>query len=198
MLSVLYGQIFNFRDSLFPPSWASSGHRGLPSLCADVTGVEYRCDQERVAWETTREKTFCQGQYSQLWISRCIRHTNTHVKPRSSTKEMRWSSPWLYSHNSKLFCFFHEWNLLWKFGRDYPLDGVVVKNFVSHSFSCFNDLKRNTPTNFATTMGYHSLWFFISFEKKKHFSIQEGHRAFDFWVEIPSQKSEIMNPLTLS
>ena len=45
----------------------------------------------------------------------------------------------------RCFCYFHEecpkCSLLWKFGLDIPLDGVLVTVFVSYSFSCLNDLK---------------------------------------------------------
>ena len=47
------------------------------------------------------------------------------------------------------FCYFHEEypkrSLSWTFGLDIPLDGVLVNIFVSHSFSCFNDLN-SIPT----------------------------------------------------
>ena len=41
------------------------------------------------------------------------------------------------------FCYVHEEcpKLLWKFGLDIPLDGVLVTMIVSHSFSSFNHLK---------------------------------------------------------
>ena len=58
--------------------------------------------------------------------------------------------------NSKVFCYIFEgcpkWNLLWRFGLNIPLDGVLVTVFVSHSFSCFIDLKMNTTTTMATPM----------------------------------------------
>ena len=58
--------------------------------------------------------------------------------------------------NSKVFCYIYEgcpkWNLLWRFGLNIPLDGVLVTVFILHSFSYFIDLKMNTTTTMATPM----------------------------------------------
>ena len=57
--------------------------------------------------------------------------------------------------NSKFFCYFHNGcpksNPVVNFRLDIPLEGVLVTVFVSHSFSCFNNLKRNTTTTMAPT-----------------------------------------------
>ena len=71
--------------------------------------------------------------------------------------------------NSKVFCYIFEgcpnWNLLWKFGLNIPLDGVLVKVFISHSFWRFNDLKMNTTTTRATPMVSFDLVFHKLSEK---------------------------------
>ena len=61
--------------------------------------------------------------------------------------------------NSKVFCCIYywyegwtKWNPLWRFGLNIPLDGVLVTVFVSHSFSCFIDLKMNTTSTMASPM----------------------------------------------
>ena len=41
-------------------------------------------------------------------------------------------------------------SLLWKFGLDIPLDGVLVTVFVSQSFSCFNHLNLGNTISMAT------------------------------------------------
>ena len=52
--------------------------------------------------------------------------------------------------NWTCFCYFHEdchkCSLLRKFGLDIPFHGVLVTVFVSHSFSCFNDLEVSRDT----------------------------------------------------
>ena len=71
--------------------------------------------------------------------------------------------------SSKLFANFHEeypnCSLLWKFGLDIPLDGVMVTIFVSHSFSCFHDLKLDNDITMATRMVSFNLVFYTLSEK---------------------------------
>ena len=90
--------------------------------------------------------------------------------------------------NSKVFWYIYEgcpkWNLLWRFGLNIPLEGILVTVFVSHSFSYFIDLKMNTTTTMATPMVSFDL-VFKSFQKKLLFLIFiKGNKVFDFWMVI--------------
>ena len=80
------------------------------------------------------------------------------------------------------FCYFHEeWpkcSLLWKFGFDIPLDGVLVTVFVSHSFSCFNDLKLGYTISMATEIVSFDLVFYKLSEKVTFVDFQQGEHGF--------------------
>ena len=100
------------------------------------------------------------------------------------------------SQNSKVICSCHEGcpqcSLLWKVGLDIPLHGVLVTIFVSHSFSCLNDLKLGIPYPWQRKW-FHSIWFFTSFQKKLYLlTFTKGNKVFDVFNGISSQKSEIM------
>ena len=88
------------------------------------------------------------------------------------------------SQNSKVFCFIYEecpnWNLLWRFGLDIRLDGVLVTVFVSHSFSCFIDLKMNTTNTMATPMVSFDSVFHMLSEKITFFYFSCGEQGFWF------------------
>ena len=58
-----------------------------------------------------------------------------------------------------------KWSLLWKFGLDIPLHGVMMTNFVSHYLSCFNDLKLNNTITISTRAVSFDLVFYKLSEK---------------------------------
>ena len=60
-----------------------------------------------------------------------------------------------------------------------PLDGVLVTIFVSHSFSCFIDLKMNTTTTMATQIVSFDLVFYKLSEKVSFFTFIKGNKVFD-------------------
>ena len=98
--------------------------------------------------------------------------------------------------NSKVFCYIFEgcpnWNLLWKFGLNIPLDGVLVRVFVSHSFRCFNDLKMNTTTTMATPKVSFDLVFHKLSEKGYFFLLLlRGTRflIFKWWFLVKNLKN---------
>ena len=97
-----------------------------------------------------------------------------------------------------VFCYSHkEWpncSLLWKFGLNIPQDGVLVTVFVSHSFSCFNDLKMGNTISMATRMVSFDLVFHKLSENISFVDLQQGEHGFSFWMGIPSQKSETYEP----
>ena len=94
------------------------------------------------------------------------------------------SAVFMQKLRNRLFCFFHEehpkCSLLWKFGLGIPFDGVVVTIFVSHSISCFNDLKLgNTITMAPRKVSFNLV--FINFQKKVTFvDFQRGEQGFWF------------------
>ena len=100
--------------------------------------------------------------------------------------------------NSTLFCYSHEecpkCSLLWKFGLDIPLDGVLVTVFVSHSFSCFIDHKLGNTISMAPWMVSFELVFMIFQKKLLLLTFNKGNKVFQFWIGIPSQKSETYEP----
>ena len=67
------------------------------------------------------------------------------------------------------YCYVHEecskCSLWWRFGPDISFDGVLVTIFVSHSFSCFNDLKLDNTITMATGRVSFDLNF-MSFQKR--------------------------------
>ena len=95
-----------------------------------------------------------------------------------------------------VFCYSHEeWpncSLLWNFGLNIPQDGVLVTVFVSHSFSCFNDLKMGNTISMATRMVSFDLVFHKLSENVSFVDLQRGEHGFSFWMGIPSQKSETL------
>ena len=97
-----------------------------------------------------------------------------------------------------VFCNSHEeWpncSLLWKFGLNIQQDGVLVTVFVSHSFSCFNDLKMGNTISMATRMVSFDLVFHKLSENVSFVDLQQGEHGFSFWMGIPSQKSETYEP----
>ena len=84
--------------------------------------------------------------------------------------------------------------LLWKFGLNIPQDGVLVTVFVSHSFSCFNDLKMGNTISMATRMVSFDLVLHKLSENVSFVDLQQGEHGFSFWMGIPSKKSEIYEP----
>ena len=86
--------------------------------------------------------------------------------------------------NSTVFCYCHKecpkYSLFWKFGLDILLDGVLVTIFVSHSFSCFNDLKLGTAIPMATRMVSFDFIFYKLSEKVFFLTFNKGNRVFDF------------------
>ena len=97
-----------------------------------------------------------------------------------------------------VLCYFHEecpeYCLLCKFGLDIPLDGVLVTVFVSHPFSCFNDLKLGNAISMAPKLVSFDLSFYTLSGKVPFVDFQQGTTVFDFWIRIPSQKSETDEP----
>ena len=65
-------------------------------------------------------------------------------------------------------------SLLWTLGLDIPLDSVLVTIFVSHSFSCFIDLKLGNTISMATKW-CHSISFLQAFKKKVNFHQANPH-----------------------
>ena len=86
--------------------------------------------------------------------------------------------------NSNVFCYIYEeypkWNLLWRFGLNIRLYGVLVTVFVSHSFSSFIDLKKNTTTTMATPMVSFDSVFHMLSEKVTFFYFYWGAQGFWF------------------
>ena len=66
---------------------------------------------------------------------------------------------------------------MWKCGLDIPLDGVMVTNFVSHSFSCFNDLKLDYIITMARRMASFDMVFY-KLQKKLILSTFMGKKVF--------------------
>ena len=61
-----------------------------------------------------------------------------------------------------------------------PLDGVLVTISVSHSFSCFNDLKLDNTITMAPRMVSFD-WVFIQFQKKLLLlTFNKGNKVFAF------------------
>ena len=85
--------------------------------------------------------------------------------------------------NSTFFANVHEeylkWSLLWKFELAVPLDGAMVTNFVSHSFSCFNDLKLGNTITMATRMVSFDLVFYKLSQKLILSTLNMGEKVFD-------------------
>ena len=105
--------------------------------------------------------------------------------------------------NSTFFCHVHEecpkCNLLWKFGLDILLDGVLVTIFILHSFSCFNDLKLGSTITMAPRMVTFDLVFYKLSEKVTFVDFQqgEGKQGFDFSIGITSPKPDTMYHLKM-
>ena len=96
--------------------------------------------------------------------------------------------------NSTLVCYFHEecpkCSLLWKFGLLIPPDGALATTFVSHSPSCFNDLKLGSTITMAPRIVSFASIVYKLLQKVTFVDFQQGERGFDFWIGIPSEKSE--------
>ena len=104
--------------------------------------------------------------------------------------------------NSNVFCYIYEgcpnWNLLWRFGLNIRLDGVLVTVFVSHSFSCFIDLKMNTTTTMATPMvSFDSVFHMLSEKITFFLRLLRGTRflIFEWWFLVKNLKT--MNHLKI-
>ena len=97
--------------------------------------------------------------------------------------------------NSKVFCYIYEgcpnWNLLWRFGLNIRLDGVLVTVFVLHSFSCFIDLKMNTTTTMATPMVSFDSVFHMLSKKLLFLLLLRGTRflIFEWWFQVKNLKT---------
>ena len=98
--------------------------------------------------------------------------------------------------NSKGFCYIYEgcpkWNLLWRFGLNIRLDGVLVTVFVSHSFSCFIDLKMNTTTTTATPMvSFDSVFHMLSAKVTFFYFFLRGTSflIFEWWFLVKNLKT---------
>ena len=98
--------------------------------------------------------------------------------------------------NSKVFCYTYDgcpnWNLLWRFGLNIRLDGVLVTVFVSHSFSCFIDLKMNTTTTMATPMvSFDSVFHMLSEKVTFFLLLLRGTRFlfFEWWFLVKNLKT---------
>ena len=59
-------------------------------------------------------------------------------------------------------------------------DGVLVTVFVSHSFSCFNDLKMGNTISMATRMVSFDLVFHKLSENVSFVELQQGEHGFSF------------------
>ena len=98
-----------------------------------------------------------------------------------------------------VFCYSHEeWpncSLLWKFGLNIPQDGVLVTVFVSHSFSCFNDLKMGNTISMATRMVSFDLVFHKLSENVSFVDLQQGEHGFSFEWGFPVKNLKHMNHL---
>ena len=71
-------------------------------------------------------------------------------------------------------------NLLWKLGLDIPLDDVLVRVFVLHSFSCSNDLKVGYTISMAPRMvSFDLVWCSIS-KNNTFFSFLQAEHGFSF------------------
>ena len=105
----------------------------------------------------------------------------------------------MQKQTSMLFCSFHEEcpkrNLLWKFGLNSRLNGVLVTAFVSHSFTCFNDLSLGDNVSMATRMVSFDLGFCTPSEKVTLIDFQQGKQGFHFWIGIRSKNRKAMNHL---
>ena len=71
-------------------------------------------------------------------------------------------------------------SLSWKFGLDISPDGVLVTISVSHSFSCFNDLKLGNTIIMATRMVSSELIFYKLAENVTLLTFNQGNKVFDF------------------
>ena len=98
-----------------------------------------------------------------------------------------------------VFCYSHEeWpncSLLWKFGLNIPQDGVLVTVFVSHSFSCFNDLKMGNTISMATRMVSFDLVFHKLSENVSFVDLQQGEHGFSSEWGFPVKNLKHMNHL---
>ena len=63
------------------------------------------------------------------------------------------------------------------FGLDIPLDGVLVTNFVSNSFSCFNNLELDNTITVAPRIVSFDLAFYKLSEKVTFVDFQQGEHA---------------------
>ena len=59
-------------------------------------------------------------------------------------------------------------------------NGVMVTNFVSHSFPCFDDLKLDSTITMATRVVSFDLIFCKFSEKVNFVDYQHGDKVFDF------------------